>query len=717
MITCLKRALPCICTAALLVPAVPGWGYDVVWNQSLWRGGASPAAYTVTGAQPASNYAQADGGLFFTCAGYRTNGAVILKPVTNHWPSYVATATEFNSYGWSDWYQAPKSYKRYFDASDSVDGIGSAKFCFDSTNTGSINPHRNPNNKYKHGTITHQSNAFFMFFMKSQNPPGPPNNANLRLSVWILESSFGYKGHSVNGFSFADTAWNWNCGQFNFNTNNLRCVPNTNVDGWYYASNHIAIGLDVTSYFNRTGASPATPVSNTLWVDEPIFAYDLASYGSFVSCPIQAVPSFISNGTNYVFKNIKSIAFSGLQGMINTNGLGRSTFTNTNLNYYQEITAAMQLRSADTITALGSAPWTGPSGAGSSFTNTPGAVIVSNSPDLDNNARYFQYRVQLASSVQGTTPVVTNVRLIFEYAPAAVAYMTNPAPDIWITNVSYTFSGTMLPASDVQAYFSSDGITYGRTATNGSGGWWTNLPLSSLGGSVTLFLAASNAAIPEMITNIQTNFIDTTPPSSSITNVTAGQVVSNIFYDDHYSSNIFVFKGSNYDPESGVLSARVVISNAGGVAASVPAIVTETGWQAPWNSRAVPEGIYDAFVVSVNNAGMEYRSPGISFLIPYQPAAFSIKETIERATVINNPWRGGDRGVIFVNLTADTFIRIYTVAGKLISTIKPPPGGGGGSLTWNVRTMNGMNAGSGMYLCELVTPRRTRTMLVMVVRR
>ncbi|MEK6797315.1 MAG: hypothetical protein AABZ39_21240 [Spirochaetota bacterium] len=700
--------------ASLLVTA-PAFGLDITWKQTLWRTAAATAVASNTAIEPFSTRYSDDSSLYFCCPDWRTNGSVILRPLVNYWPSYIASSGDFSSYGWNDWYQNYLSYSRYFDATTSVDGAGCYKLGIESTNTTSaIQAHRNKDNRNTHATMTHESNAFFMFYSKSVNPPGAPTPANLSLSVIICQGEFAYKGHTVYGFDNASpswTDWGMNCGQFNYNTNSLRLLPLTNVDGWFYASNYIGAYLNVNSFFNRTGAAFGVPISNTFWVDEPIFAYDLAPSGSFISSPIEVASSYTTNNTNHVFRCIKSLAFSGIQGLYCTNGIGFTKITNTNANYYANVLIKLQVRGGDSLADLASQPWVGPSGAGTYFTNTPGASNISSLAGLKTNGSYFQYRVEFESAMQGVTPLLTNVALTFDYKPLATAIFTNPAPAAWLTNGTFIIAGRTYPPNNVFVYFSTNGISFNLANTNVAGAWWTNLSLASISGGVTLTTVASNSSIADMITNTQVVNIDTTAPAAGITNLTAGAVVANPPFPFY-----FAFTGTNADPESGIAVTRCIITNTSGAVTNVPATVTGGGFACNWNSQTVPVGNYFIYVVTTNTAGNFRESPSIPFTVAAQPPAYTSQTNLANAVAIYSPYRGVGPGIVFANLEPTTTVTIFTMSGKKLKELRPPETGGEGWLLWDLTTLDNRRASRGVYVCVLAFRRETRTMKVMISR-
>lgn len=689
---------------------------DIIYQQTVWRTSDSAVIASNTLLERISTRYSDDGNLYFCCPDWQTNASVILRPLKNYWSLTISSAAEFNAYGWSDWYQSPMYNARYFDTTTSVDGVGSYKLGITSTNTTySIQAHRNPNNQNTHPTITHESNAFFMFYSKSVNPPGPPTYANLQLNVMIVEASFGYRAHGVNGFTNTSTAWTeWgmNCGQFNFATNSLRIAPLTNIDGWYYASNHLAPHFNTLgNFFNRTGATVGTPVSNTFWVDEPIFAYDLAPSGSFVSSPIAVMAGYFTNGTNYQYRSIQSLAFSGIQGLYNTNGIGFTKITNTNANYYPESLIKLQIRGGDSLADLASQPWIGPSGAGSYFTNTPGASNISSLAGLKTNGMFFQYRVEIESSLQGVTPLLTNVSLTFDYKPLATGVFTNPAPLAWLTGGSYVVAGRTYPTNGVVLYFSTDGVTFNRANTNAAGAWWTNLSLASFSGAVTFTIVASNQFIADMITNTQVNYIDATAPGAGITNLVSGATVKNPPFPFY-----FTFTGTNVDAESGISATRCIITNTSGFTTNIAGAVIGSAFSCNWDSLTVPLGNYFIYVLTSNAAGIPFAGASVPFTVAAQPSPYTAQTNLANAVAVYSPYRGVGPGIAFVNLEPTTTVTIYSVSGKKLRELKPPDGGGEGWLLWDLMTAENRRASRGVYVCVLATRGETRTMKVMISR-
>lgn len=86
------------------------------------------------------------------------------------------------------------------------------------------------------------------------------------------------------------------------------------------------------------------------------------------------------------------------------------------------------------------------------------------------------------------------------------------------------------------------------------------------------------------------------------------------------------------------------------------------------------------------------------------------EETLESIGIVPNPYRGQsayevgnlDRRVRFVNLPEQATIRVYTVSGTLIRTLRKD--GPGRSLDWNLTTDNNLPIASGMYFVHVDVP-------------
>ncbi len=93
-------------------------------------------------------------------------------------------------------------------------------------------------------------------------------------------------------------------------------------------------------------------------------------------------------------------------------------------------------------------------------------------------------------------------------------------------------------------------------------------------------------------------------------------------------------------------------------------------------------------------------------------------EEMAQIDVVPNPYIGaaswerrnlnstgrGERKIDFINLPAACTIRIYTVTGQLIKTLRKDSGFTDGSLSWNLVTDDGMDAAFGLYIYHVDAP-------------
>jgi len=58
----------------------------------------------------------------------------------------------------------------------------------------------------------------------------------------------------------------------------------------------------------------------------------------------------------------------------------------------------------------------------------------------------------------------------------------------------------------------------------------------------------------------------------------------------------------------------------------------------------------------------------------------------------------------FVNLPAQSLVRIYSLSGVLVNVLTHNDAGGGGQLTWNLRNRNNQFVASGVYFYHVEAP-------------
>ena len=89
--------------------------------------------------------------------------------------------------------------------------------------------------------------------------------------------------------------------------------------------------------------------------------------------------------------------------------------------------------------------------------------------------------------------------------------------------------------------------------------------------------------------------------------------------------------------------------------------------------------------------------------------------SLDKITVFPNPYYVDDRNwpgrISFTNLPRETTIKIYTVAGKVIKTIKHWDTADGGSEEWDVSGIAG-----GIYMYTIISPEGTRKGKVSIIK-
>lgn len=96
----------------------------------------------------------------------------------------------------------------------------------------------------------------------------------------------------------------------------------------------------------------------------------------------------------------------------------------------------------------------------------------------------------------------------------------------------------------------------------------------------------------------------------------------------------------------------------------------------------------------------------------------SAKNSLNRISVVPNPYLGaaswervnlnstgrGERRIDFINLPTECTVRIYTVAGALVKTLRKEYSPADGTLSWNLITEDGMDAAYGLYIYHVDAP-------------
>ncbi|MEK6793731.1 MAG: PKD domain-containing protein [Spirochaetota bacterium] len=185
-------------------------------------------------------------------------------------------------------------------------------------------------------------------------------------------------------------------------------------------------------------------------------------------------------------------------------------------------------------------------------------------------------------------------------------YITNTVPLVWITNSPYTLQGlaTNVSGEMTGVYFSTNAASgygfVGGTTTN----WTTNIIVAGFPITNVFYAVASNE-YGYVTTNFQTNFVDVTLPFVQLTNFTSGS----------YVSGIFTFRGTNYDAQSGIFGTRIVITNTAGAVANIDGMQNYPEFTNNWNSGAVADGRYFAYVSTTNGAGMLSNGASTMFVV------------------------------------------------------------------------------------------------------
>ncbi|MBI4979192.1 MAG: discoidin domain-containing protein [Spirochaetes bacterium] len=326
-----------------------------------------------------------------------------------------------------------------------------------------------------------------------------------------------------------------------------------------------------------------------------------------------------------------------------------------------------------------------------SFTNGPLALRLVVSNTAGNTAAVVWTNF--------VSNIVTNV--------PPVAAVTNLANQTWITNGMFTLRGYATNAYGLaitNISLSTNGTTFATITNGGSSSlaWFTNINVSAFPLTNRIWVAAVNA-LGIAVTNVQTNFVDTTPPAASITNLTAHQKASGTNY----------FCGTIMDTRAPISSAILTVSNAGGFVTNITPSMTNGIFTAPWDTlqAGITNGTYFIRVTAVNAAGLATNTMPISFEVSNLRAAPDLKA----AYVFNNPYTGsGD--IVFKELPTNTTVSVYSVSGRLIAKIVMETGDKTGMLSWDVTDDNGRTLSPGVYLCYMHSPAGTRKMKIMIKR-
>ncbi|MBL8994665.1 MAG: hypothetical protein JNM63_15070, partial [Spirochaetia bacterium] len=77
-------------------------------------------------------------------------------------------------------------------------------------------------------------------------------------------------------------------------------------------------------------------------------------------------------------------------------------------------------------------------------------------------------------------------------------------------------------------------------------------------------------------------------------------------------------------------------------------------------------------------------------------------ETNAGLVIHNNPYRGEDEGIVFENIPAGGSLRVFTISGKNVLTLRRASDGVS-KLIWNLKDENGRRVSPGVYLA-LISP-------------
>ncbi|MEK6796505.1 MAG: hypothetical protein AABZ39_17135, partial [Spirochaetota bacterium] len=339
-----------------------------------------------------------------------------------------------------------------------------------------------------------------------------------------------------------------------------------------------------------------------------------------------------------------------------------------------------------------------------------GATAATSPWDFALNSTIFTNGVMklvlISSNGVGFTYTNTWSNYVSNGTPAPTITISSPAANTWITNSTVPVSGAADSgtAELTGVYFSTNATLVYNPAGGTTTNWLTNVNVTGFPITNVFYAVASNE-FGLVVTNCQTNFIDLTAPVADITNITALQSIS----------GVHIFRGTNSDLESGILSVVVQISNAAGVVTNVTATAAGGDFSASVSSSALLNGAYSVLVVAVNNANIMSVSTSIPIVVTNRRATSS---TV--AIVAPNPYRpngtdprygAGQQWVMFAPVSAGMSIEIYTVDGKLITRFPAVPNAAAGHV-WTVPPQ----LASGLYLVRFHGAGTDRTIKWQVIK-
>lgn len=432
-----------------------------IWRQSSWKDGVR----TSVSASCSNNSTihSIDGSLFLSGNDSGGNGSVLLKPTGVISPMFANRgeylAAGFNIGSTTGTWSGNCVLSNTYDERESVDGNGSYRAGiypygldarmndFGRTFSAIYYKLYNPLAfDGQHPLITTNTNLFLFFFFKYNGyaHPNSPHGSNggtnsLMNFMYFLRDPASYNNQTIsNMFPLCAASNNWRMitGQFKLWASKWMDAGKEIKQSMQLQTGFVSF-YEMSGLSNNSNFAPLSQtnpqgqfVGHTYWLDQVIAAHSFHDSGSFISSPI-AVPRYLySGGTVQPFVSLDGIAMGGIQGMTNTfpGNIQNSVMSNTNINAAgymanggQECMVRLQIRSGNSLTALLTNAWYGAGGAinayySNAIVNSEGqSNDTSTLPASVKNGLYFQYRAVFSSSIQGATPVLTNVYLFFKY--------------------------------------------------------------------------------------------------------------------------------------------------------------------------------------------------------------------------------------------------------------------------------------------------------------
>ena len=450
---------------------------DVVWQQSSWN--YSHVTAIATHLSEARHFMYSDGKLIFTGNDFLTNNYIILSPIPNGYLfPYVTNYTTFTTATLST-YVSPGYLVQQYDPFVSADRSGSVRYGYTATGP-SANAYtygRYLYSKDKHLAITEHTNLFVLFNFKTDAITITPSKFNLILQYGNDAWSWSMSQY-VSNFPFPSRDWTINAGQFNISTNVLRNTT-WNVPGTITEAHRMVLWFNIGNLIEHPTASAINPISNSVWFDNVIFAHTFETHGMFVSAPFTPPQYHLSGGTVYRLRTIKSVTIGGFIGQTNTNGYGCMMVTNhADPNRCSPgALIRVQIRSGTSYADVQKRRWAGSNAYDQTlcltngFTNTSSVENLIKATNLGlivTNAPFYQYRASISSSIQGVTPVLTNVSFVFTCDATAETFFRQPCL------ISKTISGGTMTLLISNFY---DPIVSRIAAYDMASGFCANIPV------------------------------------------------------------------------------------------------------------------------------------------------------------------------------------------------------------------------------------------------